>query len=85
MADLAFNYMVEAKRVEEALRVDFPFDTIDTNEGYLGRVHVKVVSKRFNGKNEAEKQQILWEILRRRLNEDAQAVSLALAYGTDEL
>ena len=67
-----------------ALRTVFPTDTIDTEEGYQGHVQVKVVSRRFNGKNEAEKQQIIWDILRERLASDAHAVSLALAYGTDE-
>jgi stress-induced morphogen len=85
MADLAFNYTEEANRVEAALRKEFPQDTIDTTQGYNGRVHVKVVSRRFNGKTEPEKQQMLWEILNRHLEADAQAVSLALAFGTDEL
>ena len=85
MADIAFNFTVEAERVTEALRREFPQDTIDTTEGYNGRVHVKVVSRRFNGKLEAEKQQILWDMLREHLGPDAEAVSLALAYGTDEL
>ncbi len=85
MADIAFNYSEEMKRVVAALRREFPQDTIDTTEGYNGRVHVKVVSRRFNGKSEAEKQQILWDMLRNHLGPDAEAVSLALAYGTDEL
>ena len=85
MAELAFNFTEEARRVTAALRREFPQDTIDTTEGYNGRVHVKVVSRRFNGKPEAEKQQILWDMLRQHLGPDSQAVSLALAYGTDEL
>ena len=53
--------------------------------GYNGRVHLKVVSRRFNGMNERQKQQVIWEILNTRLGADAQAVSLAMVYGTDEL
>jgi stress-induced morphogen len=85
MADLAFNYTEEEQRVISALRNEFPQDTIDTTEGYNGRVHVKVVSRRFNGRSEADKQQMLWDILRRHLGKDADVVSLALPYGTDEL
>jgi hypothetical protein len=35
--------------------------------------------------NERQKQQVIWEILNTRLGADAQAVSLAMVYGTDEL
>ena len=85
MPGTMFDYSVEAKRVVEALRKEFPTDTIDTSEGYNGRVHVKVVSRRFNGKSEAEKQDYIWNLLQDSLGENAQAVSLALVYGTDEL
>ena len=85
MPETIYNFNKESTRVEQALRTKFPQDTIDTTEGYNGRVHVKVVSKLFNGKNESEKQDYLWSLLREKLGPDAQAVSLALAYGTDEL
>lgn len=75
-----------APKVKAALRRAFPDNsTIVTSEGYGGRVHAKVVSERFNRINEREKQDILWTVLRNELKEEAQAVSLALAYGTDEL
>jgi stress-induced morphogen len=77
--------LAEAERIKESLRLEFPHDTIATDEGYNGRVHLKIVSEAFNGRSEREKQQMIWDILRRRLGSDAQAVSLALAYGTDEL
>lgn len=83
--ELAFNYEQEAKRVVDALREAFPTVTIDTSEGYNGRVHVKLVSRRFNGISEPEKQDIVWRLLRDKLGEDSQAVSLAIVYGTDEL
>lgn len=84
MPEVLFDYQTEAERVREALRAAFPHDTIATDEGYNGRVHVKVVSERFNRRSEREKQDLLWEILHDRLGAEAQAVSLALAYGTDE-
>jgi len=85
MPDVLFDYQSESQRVKEALRAVFPYDTIATDEGYNGRVHVKVVSERFNGRSEREKQDLIWEALRDKLGAEAQAVSLALAYGTDEL
>ena len=81
-----YNYAEIAPKVKDALRRAFPDNsTIVTSEGYGGRVHAKVVSERFNGINEREKQDILWNALRGELKEEALAVSLALAYGTDEL
>jgi len=75
----------QSQRVKEALRAVFPQDTTATNEGYNGRVHVKVVSERFNRRSEREKQDMIFQIPRDQLGADAQAVSLAMAYGTDEL
>lgn len=86
MSVLSFDYSIEAKRITDALRKHFPYDTIATDEGYKGRVQVKVVSALFSGKTEAQKQEIIWGILKDELNpEDIQAVSLAIVYGTDEL
>lgn len=85
MPETIFNYDKEAERVVNALRAEFPTDTIDTTEGYNGRIHVKLVSRRFNGMREAEKQAFIWDLLRDKMGPGAQAVSLALVYGTDEL
>ena len=85
MPDIVFDYQTESQRVKEALRAVFPQDTIATDEGYNGRVHVKVVSERFNHRSEREKQAMIFDILRDKLGADVQAVSLAMAYGTDEL
>ena len=85
MPEVMFDYQTESRRVKEALWTVFPQDTIATDEGYKGRVHVKVVSERFNHRSEREKQDLISEILRDTLGADAQTVSLAIAYGTDEL
>ena len=85
MVSAKYNYEEQAQRVVEVLRQEFPTDTINTNEGYNGRVHVKLVSRRFNGMNEQEKQQFIWDLFRDKLDADAQVISLALVYGTDEL
>ena len=85
MPDTIFDYNLESQRVVNALRPEFPTDTIDTREGYHGRVHLALVSRRFNGWSEAQKQAFIGDLLRDKLGPDAQAVSLALVYGTDEL
>lgn len=72
-------------RVEKALRGEFPTDTIELGKGYMGRVHVKIVSRKFNGMSEDEKQTYVWDILREHLKEDAQGVSLVIPYATEEL
>jgi stress-induced morphogen len=74
-----------AARVVDALRREFPQDTIAVEPGYLGRAHVKIVSARFNGIDETAKQDLVWAILREALKEDAQDVAFVLPYGTDEL
>ena len=85
MVAQAFDFMSLKPKVEQALREQFPHDTIELTEGYKGRVHVLVVSRQLNGKTEGEKQDYLWEVLRAELGEEAQAVSLVIGYGTDEL
>lgn len=81
-----YDYAVLAPKVKAALRRAFPENsTIVTRPGYKGRVHAKIVSEQFNGMTERDKQAYIWDALNDELKEDAQAVSLALAYGTDEL
>lgn len=85
MAVQTCNYEELAPRVKQVLRNAFPEDTIVISPGYLGRIHVKVVSELFNTMSDCEKQAYIDEVLREHLAEEAQAVSLAIAYGTDEL
>lgn len=81
-----FDYKALASTVEEALRrVRFTDGLVEVSEGYLGRVHVLVVSPLLNGLSEEQKQNAVWEILKAELGEDAEGVSLVMAYGTDEL
>ena len=81
-----YDYASFAPKVKAALRRAFPENsTIVTSPGYKGRVHAKIVSEQFNGMTERDKQAYIWDALNDELKEEAQAVSLALAYGTDEL
>lgn len=85
MAAPAYDFEDIARRAEEALRSAFPNSVIEVEPSYKGRVHLRIVSPAFNGKNEQEKQALVWDVLRAELEEDAQAITLALAYGMDEL
>lgn len=85
MSAQTFRFEELAPKVVAALRGEFPNDTIDVTEGYQGRVHVLVVSSKFNDLPEHARQDLLWGILKAELAEEAQGVSFAIAYGTDEL
>ena len=69
----------------EALRGAFPNSVIEANRSYRGRAHLRIISPAFNGKDEKEKQGLVWDVLRAELEEAAGAVTLVLAYGVDEL
>lgn len=85
MAAVEYDYQAIAAKAVEALRGAFPNSVIETEESYRGRVHLRIVSPAFNAKSEQEKQALVWDVLRAELEDDAQAVTLALAYGMDEL
>ena len=85
MPELAFNYKELAPRVEAALREELSGDGVFLSEGYKGRVHVKIVSSRFNGMSTADRQVYVYDLLRAKHGADSQAVSLVSAYSADEL
>ena len=83
--EVAYDYAEEQKRVIAALRPEFPHDTISTEPGYKGRVHLKIVSERFNGMPDRQKNETVRELLREKLGAGEQVVSILVVYGTDEL
>ncbi len=85
MPAVQYDYDTLAEKARSALKEAFPESAIETEEGYLRRVHVRIVSPAFNGRSEREKQHMVWEVLEAEMGEDAQAVTLVLAYGMDEL
>ncbi len=86
MAAVAYNFAEIAPKVKSVVRKAFPEDTVIVQEGYLERIHLKVVSERFNGMSERGKQDYIWDLLRAELDPEAQAaISLAVAYSADEL
>jgi stress-induced morphogen len=85
MAANAFDYTLMSDRVKKVLRDVFPDAYVGTEEGYLGRRYLKIVSDHFRGMTEEQKQQKIWDVLREELGSDSQSVTLAMVYGPDEL
>ncbi len=85
MASTTFDYAKISQQTKDVLAEEIPNAMVSTEEGFGGRVHVKIVSDRFDGMSEREKQEYVWQILRTRLEADAQAISFVLPYGSDEL
>jgi stress-induced morphogen len=52
------------QKLEMALRAAFSNDTVDISNGYKGNVHVLVVSRKFDGKSEYERQELLHALIR---------------------
>jgi hypothetical protein len=85
MSATTFDYAEVADKAMKALRGAFPNAAIETEEGFGGRVHVRIITPDLNGRGEREKQAVVWEVLNRELGECAQGVSIVLPYGMDEL
>jgi len=85
MPAVEYDYDTIAAEAKAALEGAFPESVVKTDRGYLGRVHVRIVSPAFDGKSETEKQALVWDVLNAELEEDVRAITLALAYGMDEL
>jgi hypothetical protein len=49
--------------IVNALRTEFPNDTIDVSDGYKGNIHLLVVSRKFDGMSERARLSFLDEIL----------------------
>lgn len=81
----AYDFQLIANAAKEALRNEFPNSVVTTQEGWHGRVHIKIVSEAFNDTNEETKQKMVWSALRKQLNADDQGISFVLAYGMDEI
>ena len=86
MPKVTFKYSEIAEKAKQALEEGFPKSLIDTEEGFEGRVHVKIVSPAFNGKSEKRKQNMVWEVLKAKLQgDDLAGVSFVMPYGMDDL
>ena len=85
MTTLQFNYPEIEPQVRAALYDGLgPHIAVSTEEVEGGRVFVKVVAPGLSGRSSREKQDAVWAALGT-LGTGAQAVSLVLAFGTDEI
>ncbi len=86
MLTLSFDYAQMSVKVRQTLQKEFgPNAAIRTDQGEAGQVYVRIVSDHFDGLGERVKQDMIWDVLRRELHENAQAVALVLAFGTDQV
>ena len=86
MPAVLFNYQQVSTSVRETLQKAFgPNAAIRTDEGEGGQVFVRIVSDCFDSLSDHAKQDIIWDTLRKDLQEEAQAVALVLAFGTDQV
>lgn len=87
MPAVAYDYKTIAPQVKETLRRAMGENSlVVTQEGYQGRIHAKVVSERFDGMSEAEKQRFVWDILKAETDPETQlAVTFVVCYGTEDL
>lgn len=74
-------------KIETILRARFPGETVDVSDGHGDNVHVIVVSRKFDGMREKEKQDLLWRAIDESDLSDAEKVriSLILPYSPGDL
>lgn len=86
MQMFSYDYAKISPKVHDVLKKEFgPNVAIRTEEGNAGHVYVRIVSDRFDGLSDSAKQDKIWDALRDHLHENAQAVSLVLAFGLDQI
>ncbi len=86
MPTIPFNDQSVSEQARRTLQTAFgPNTAVRTDEGEAGHVSVRIVSDRFDGLGDLAKQDLVWEALRREMHEEAQAVALVLAFGTDQI
>ena len=78
MATQAFKDKVKGI-FEEAL----PGAFVDVSDGYRDNVHVVIVTRRFDGLTERQKDEYLWSIVQPALEAEAGRISLLLGYSPD--
>lgn len=77
------------KKIRTALEKSFPPpDRVESEPGYHDNLHVIVVSSRFSGKTEKQKQDLLWQALdesEKLTDADKVRISLILPLTPDEV
>ncbi len=76
------------KKIEELLRKEFNENsTVDVSDGYQDNIHIVVVSRKFSGRSENEKQDIIWNLIETSnlSDSDKNKISLIIPYSPEEL
>ena len=75
------------KKIKGILAKVFPGETVDVSDGLGTNIHVVVVSGKFKGKREKQKQEMLWGAIDKSILTDAEKVkiSLILPYSPSDL
>ena len=81
----SYNFEVIRDKAIGALRNAFQNSSISVDEGWHGRVHIKIVSPEFDGLTEPQRQDAVWSVLKEGLGEEATGIALVLPFGMDEL
>ena len=82
---MQFNFLEIEPKVKQVLCDALGQHTkVETEEVDYGRVFVKVIAPQFNDMSMRKRQDAVWNAINS-LGSEAQAVSLVLAFGTDEI
>lgn len=75
------------KKIETIISAEFPGETVDVSDGHADNIHVIVVSRKFDGMREKEKQELLWGAIdKSNLSEEEKVkISLILPYSPSDL
>lgn len=76
------------KKLEDLLRKEFNENsTVAVSDGYQDNIHIVVVSNKFSGKSENEKQDMLWNVIEASDLSDFEKnkISLIIPYSPAEL
>lgn len=76
------------KKIEEMLSRKFNENSaFDVSDGYQDNIHIVVVSRKFSGKSENEKQDMIWSVIETSdLSDlDKNRISLIAPYSPEEL
>ncbi len=76
------------KKIESLLRREFNENsTVDVSDGYQDNIHIVVVSRKFSGRSENEKLDMLWNLLETGglSDSDRNRISLIIPYSPEEL
>jgi stress-induced morphogen len=76
------------KKIETLLRREFNENSaVDVSDGYQNNIHIVVVSRKFSGRSENEKQDMIWNLIETGdlSDSDKNKISLVIPYSPEEL